>query len=151
MSSKQGHQTINININMTFINNYYLSTYVMFFMLSFTMNVARFSYLVAVRHREGTSINVLTSPSIPYVNLKPSYSSQTAPKHMILQAKTIMVLYIFIPIAFYWLRLLLVPDVGGGRILVLVNYQPNTKFICLSSKLRKSHTHLRNCMAQFAR
>ena len=64
--------------------SYFLSTYVMFFMLSFIMNVARFSYpvridtsfnvdmvTVAVRHRKGASVNVLTSLSLTYVNLKP--------------------------------------------------------------------------------
>ena len=55
----------------------------MFFMLSFTMNVARFSYpvtldtssnvdvvAVAVRHRKGASVNVLTSLSLTCVNLE---------------------------------------------------------------------------------
>ena len=55
----------------------------MFFMLSLTMNVARFSYsvtldtslnvdvvAVAVRHRKGASVNVLTSLSLTYVNLE---------------------------------------------------------------------------------
>ena len=57
----------------------------MFLLLSFTMNVAGFSnpvtvdtsfnvdiVAVAVRHRKGASVNVLISPSLPYVNLKPS-------------------------------------------------------------------------------
>ena len=74
--------------------SYYLSTYVMFFMLSFTRNVSRLSYpvridtsfnvdmvAVAVRHRKGASVNVLTSLSLTYVNLKPSYYSHTTLKH----------------------------------------------------------------------
>ena len=74
--------------------SYYLSTYVMFFMLSFIMNVTRFCYpvridssfnvdtvAVAVRHRKGASVNVLTSLSLTYVNLTPSYYSCTALKH----------------------------------------------------------------------
>ena len=72
--------------------SYYLSTYVRFFMLSFTMNLARFTLdtsfnvdivAVVLRHRKGASVSVLTSLSLQYVNLKPSYSTYST-KNMIL-------------------------------------------------------------------
>ena len=76
-----------------------------FLMLSFTMNVARFSYpvtldtlnvdvvAVAVRHRKGASVNVLTSLSLTYVNLKPSYYSRTTLKHDVIGQNYYGVLY----------------------------------------------------------
>ena len=85
--------TNRIYIYIYILYSYYLSIYVMFFMLSSSMNVARFSYpvtldtslnidvvAVAVRHRKGASVNVLTSFSLTYVNLKPSYYSRTTLK-----------------------------------------------------------------------
>ena len=98
--------------------SYYLSTYVMFFMLSFTMKVTRFSYpvtidtsfnvdmvTVAVRHRKGASVNVLTTLSLTYVRLKPSYSSRTALIHYVIGQNYCGVLYLQTN-AFYRLSLL---------------------------------------------
>ena len=97
--------------------SYYLSTYVMFFMLSFTMNVTRFCYpvtidisfnvdkvAVAVRHRKGASVNVLTSLSLTYVNLKPSYYSRTTLKYDVIGHNYYGVLY-FQTHCFSWVEL----------------------------------------------
>ena len=97
--------------------SYYLSTYVMFFMLSSTRNVSTLSYpvridtsfnvdmvAVAVRHRKGASVNVLTTLSLTYVNLKPSYYFCTALKHDVIGQNHYGVLY-FQSHCFSWVEL----------------------------------------------